>query len=179
MLYALLHSGHQHHMTSRHPRGRPNTDMWCRLSVNTQLLAKVDQLFKVSPFDIFISCVFIRHTRYSLPPSPGTHTYRYGSPSLSAPCVFLYRQRYTKPMARVHTAKSRVIFFQRRLRKVWPRRFANVSISMQQSPPLPLYVCPSLRRCAWRMPYLSSSHSSSKQGTASCRGRAKEPVQCP
>ncbi|CBJ25860.1 conserved unknown protein [Ectocarpus siliculosus] len=27
---------------------RPNTDMWCRLSVNTQLLAKVDQLFKVN-----------------------------------------------------------------------------------------------------------------------------------
>lgn len=27
---------------------RPGTDMWCRLSVNTQLLAKVDQLFKVS-----------------------------------------------------------------------------------------------------------------------------------
>ncbi|CAM9335343.1 unnamed protein product [Sphacelaria rigidula] len=26
---------------------RPGTDMWCRLSVNTQLLAKVDQLFKV------------------------------------------------------------------------------------------------------------------------------------
>ncbi|CAM9870255.1 unnamed protein product [Ectocarpus sp. 13 AM-2016] len=27
---------------------RSNTDMWCRLSVNTQLLAKVDQLFKVN-----------------------------------------------------------------------------------------------------------------------------------
>ncbi|CAN0185619.1 unnamed protein product, partial [Ascophyllum nodosum] len=27
---------------------RPGTNMWCRLSVNTQLLAKVDQLFKVN-----------------------------------------------------------------------------------------------------------------------------------
>lgn len=27
---------------------KPGTDMWCRLSVNTQLLAKVDQLFKVN-----------------------------------------------------------------------------------------------------------------------------------